>query len=205
MAPTVTPEAECLADELVKSLGEGPLTPKDLAAELATLEAPTALIGAFEAALSRAAAADETDQLDEVLWGPSPTDRELADARAASYMTLASAMNDVLSSALTREQAAQRLGITPQAVSKRVASGGLLALRRGRVSRLPAWQFYEEGVLPGLKQVIAIYPGGALSLTSWATSPSPDLDGVTPAQALARRDGLARVLDAVQALTPAAW
>ena len=120
-------------------------------------------------------------------------------------MTLASAMNDALSSALTREQAAQRLGITPQAVSKRVAAGGLIALRRGRVSRFPAWQFYEEGVLPGLKQAIAAYPGGALSLTSWATSPSPDLDGVTPAQALARRGGIARVLDAIQALTPAAW
>jgi hypothetical protein len=164
-----------------------------------------ALIGAFEAALSRAAAADETDRLDESLWGSSPTDDELANARGDSHVTLASAMQDALSGALTREQAAQRLGMTPQAVSKRVASGGLLALRRGRVSRLPAWQFYEDGVLPGLKQVIAAYPGGALSLTSWATSPSVDLDGVTPAQTLARRGGIARVLDAVQALTPAAW
>jgi hypothetical protein len=205
VAPTATPEAECLADELVKRLGEGPLSPRDLAAELAALEAPTTLIGALEAALSRAAATDEIDQLDEGVWGPSPTDRELGDARGASHMALERAVHDALSGALTREQAAQRLGITPQAVSKRVASGGLLALRRGRVSRLPAWQFYEEGVLPGLKQVIAAYPGGALSLTSWATSPSPDLDGVTPAQALARRDGLQSVLDAVQALTPAAW
>jgi hypothetical protein len=114
-------------------------------------------------------------------------------------------MRDALTGALTREQAAQRLGISPQAVSKRVASGGLVALHRGRVSQLPAWQFYEGGVLPGLKQVIAAYPGGPLSLTSWATSPSPDLDGATPAQTLALRGGLLRVLDALQALTPAAW
>jgi hypothetical protein len=205
MASTVTPEAERLADELVKRLGEGPLTPRELAAELAAEEAPTALIGAFDAALSRTAAAEETDQLDEVLWGPSPTDNELADARRASYMTLKGAMHDALSGALTRDQAAERLGMTPQAVSKRVASGGLLALRRGRVSRLPAWQFYEDTVLPGLKQVISTYPGGALSLTIWATSPSPDLDGATPAQILTRRGGLSRVLDAVQTLTPAAW
>lgn len=205
MTPTVTPEAERLADELVERLGEGPLSPRDLAAELAALEAPTTLIGALEAALSRAAATDETDQLDEGVWGSPPTDRELADARGAAHTTLESAMHDALSGALTREQAARRLGITPQAVSKRVASGGLVALRRGRVSRLPAWQFYEEGVLPGLKQVIVAYPGGALSLTHWATSPSSDLDDVTPAQTLARRGGLERVLDSLQVLTPAAW
>ncbi len=49
------------------------------------------------------------------------------------------------------------------------------------------------------------YPGGALSLTIWATSPSPDLDGATPAQTLARRGGLARVLETARALTPATW
>jgi hypothetical protein len=190
-----------LAGELVKRLGEGPLTPRELAAE----EASAALIGAFDAAMSRTAAAEETDQLDEALWGSAPTDQELARARRASNVTLEGAMRDALSGALTREQAAQRLGITPQAVSNRVASGGLVALYRGRVSRLVAWQFYEEDVLPGLKEVIAAYPGGPLSLTCWATSPSPDLDGATPAQTLARRGGPARVLDALQALTPAAW
>jgi hypothetical protein len=155
--------------------------------------------------LSQTAAADETDQLDETLWGRAPSDRELARARRASYATLEDALRDALSDALTREQAATRLGITPQAVSKRVASGGLIALRRGRVSRLPAWQFYEDGTLPGLKQLIAAYPGGALSLTIWATSPTPDLDGSTPARVLARRGGVSRVLETAGALTPAAW
>ncbi|HLM84790.1 MAG TPA: hypothetical protein VK272_01235 [Solirubrobacteraceae bacterium] len=205
MASTATPETERLTDELIKRLGEGPLTPRQLATELATQEAPATLIGAFDAALSRSAAANETDQLDETLWGSTPTDQELALARRTGYSTLASAMHDALSDALTRDQAAERLGITPQAVSKRVASGGLVALRRGRINRVPAWQFYEDTVLPGLKQVISTYPGGALSLTVWATSPSPDLDGATPAQALARRDGLARVIEAARALTPAAW
>jgi hypothetical protein len=205
MASTVTPEAERLAEELVKRLGEDPLTPKQLAVELTGEEASAALIGAFDAALSRTAAADETDQLDEGLWGRAPSDRELALARRASYATLEDALRDALSDALTREQAATRLGITPQAVSKRVASGALIALRRGRVSRLPAWQFYEDGTPPGLKQLIAAYPGGALSLTIWATSPTPDLDGSTPARALARRGGVSRVLEAARTLTPAAW
>jgi|HubBroStandDraft_2_1064218.scaffolds.fasta_scaffold00096_4 hypothetical protein len=205
MASTATPETERLADELVKRLGEGPLTVRELAVELATQEVPATLISAFDAALSQSAAADETDQLDEALWGSTPTDRELADARRASYTTLTGAMHKAFSDALTRDQAAERLGITPQAVSKRVASGGLVALRRGRVNRLPAWQFYEDTVLPGLKQVISTYPGGALSLTIWATSPSPDLDATTPAHALSRRGGLLRVLEVARGLTPAAW
>jgi hypothetical protein len=205
MASTVTPEAERLAEELVKRLGEDPLTPRQLAAELTGEEASAALIGAFDAALSRTAAADESDQLDEALWGRAPSDRELALARRASYTKLEGALRDALSDALTREQAATRLGITPQAVSKRVASGGLIALRRGRVSRLPAWQFYEDGALPGLKQLIAAYPGGALSMTIWATSPTPDLDGSTPARALAHRGGVSRVLETARVLTPAAW
>lgn len=205
MASTVTPEAERLAEELVKRLGEGPLTPRQLAAELAGEAAPAALIGAFDAALSRTAAADETDRLDEGLWGRAPSDQELALARRTSYATLEDALRNALSDSLTREQAATRLGITPQAISKRVASGGLIALRRGRTSRLPAWQFYEDRTLPGLKQLIAAYPGGTLSLTIWATSPTPDLDGSTPAQALARRDGVSRVLEPALALTPAAW
>lgn len=205
MASTVTPEAERLADELVKRLGKRPLSPRKLADELARQDAPPALIGAFDAALSRTAAADETDSLDEALWGQAPTDQELAQARHTTYPALQDAMREALSAVMTREQAAQRLGVTPQAVSKRIASGGLVALRRGRVNHLPAWQFHEDRELPGLKQLIAAYPSGALSLTVWATSPSPDLDGATPAQTLARRGGFTRVLEAAEALTPNAW
>lgn len=194
-----------MADELVKRLGKRPLSPRKLAAELAEQDASPALIGAFDAALSRTAAAGETDSLDETLWGQAPTDDELAHARHVTYPALQDAMREALSDALTREQAAQRLGVTPQAVSKRIASGGLVALRRGRANRLPSWQFYEDRALSGLKQLIAAYPGGALSLTRWATSPSPDLDGATPAQVLTRRGGIARVLETVEALTPDAW
>jgi hypothetical protein len=164
----------------------------------------TILAGTLDGLLSPSATGHDTDQLDDSLWGSTPTDEELVLARRASCATLAGAMREALSDTLTRNQAADRLGITPQAVSKRLASGGLIALRRGRVNRLPAWQFYEDAVLPGLKQVISIYPGGALSLTIWATSPSPDLDGATPAQTLTRRGGLARVLETARALTPAA-
>ena len=53
--------------------------------------------------------------------------------------------------------------------------------------------------------MIAAYPGTPLALTTWATAPSADLDGRTPAEALTERGGVQRVVDAARALTPAAW
>ncbi len=205
MASAVAPEVEHLTDELIKRLGKASLTPRQLAIKLTEKGTPATLIGALDAALSRGAAADETDQLDESLWGSAPTDQEIASARQVSYAALQDALSDALADALTREQAAARLGVTPQAISKRVASGALVALRRGRISQLPSWQFYEDSTLPNLKQLIDAYPGGALSLTTWATSPSADLSGATPAQTMTRRGGPARVLEAASALAPAAW
>jgi hypothetical protein len=205
MATTAGHEAERLAEELVRRFGDEPIAARDLAAELVSEDSPLALIGALDDALSRAAAADERDELDDALWGPAPTDQQLAEARQIARSGLDEALERALADALTRDQAARRLGISPQAVSKRLAAGGLVALSRGRSKRLPAWQFHEDDVLPGLPDVIAAYPGSALSLTTWATSPSADLDDVMPAQALTRRDGVPRVLAAVQALTASAW
>lgn len=80
----------------------------------------------------------------------------------------------------------------------------LLVARATPVDMRP-WAGRGGSCVGDVEVVIAAYPGGALSLTNWATSPSPDLGGLTPAQTLTRQGGSARVLDALQALTPAAW
>lgn len=205
MPATIAPEAERLADELVKRLGNGRLTAREVAAELVSADSPVALIGAFDDALMRAAAAGETDELDDTLWGPAPGDQQLADARQIARSAADEAMAAALAGALTRGQAAQRLGISAQAVSKRHAAGRLVALSRGRVKLFPAWQFHEDGVLPGVADVLAAYPGGPLSLSTWATTPNPDLDEATPAQTLVGRGGVSRVLEALRPLDPDAW
>jgi hypothetical protein len=205
VSTTTVPEADRLAEELIKRLGDRPLSVRQLAAELVRVEAPVELIGALEDALSQLAEATESDELDERLWGLAPSDEDLAAARRVARRSLAAELGRALSGALTREQAARRLGITPQAVSKRVAAGGLVAVRRGRVRWFPAWQFHEDGVLPGLGRLIAEFPAGSLSLTSWATMRSADLQDATPAQALVRRGGVEQVLEAARALGPAAW
>jgi hypothetical protein len=205
MAATRTPEATQLAEAIAKHVGNGAVTPSQLAAELVSLEAPTDLLAAFEDALSRAAAAQEWHGFDDALWGPAPTESELAEARRRARAELDDALAVALSDALGREAVARRLGISPQAVSKRLGAGSLVALSRGRAKHFPAWQFHEDGVLPGLAEVIDAYPGTPLALTVWATSPSADLDGRTPAEALTERGGVQRVVDAAQALSPAAW
>ncbi|CAN5893902.1 hypothetical protein BH18ACT11_BH18ACT11_13980 [soil metagenome] len=57
-------------------------------------------------------------------------------------------------------QAAELLGITPQAVDKRRRAGKLLALPVGRAYLYPVWQFDERGrggVLAGLEKVLGSF------------------------------------------------
>lgn len=57
-------------------------------------------------------------------------------------------------------QAAELLGVTPQAVDKRRRAGKLLALPVGRAYLYPVWQFDERGrggVPPGLEEVLGSF------------------------------------------------
>jgi hypothetical protein len=195
---SIKPETEALARELRELLGEDPIAMRELAE---TLLGEPDLVTAIADALRAASA----DALDERLWGPRPTDADVAAAQRASQAAVAGALTEALTNALSRDEAALRLGISPQAVSKRLAAGALVALTRGRTRWFPAWQFHEDGVLPGLADLIAAYPGTPLALTVWATSPSADFSGATPAQTLTRRGGPARVAAVARALAADSW
>jgi hypothetical protein len=205
MASAFSPEAERLAAALSKRLGDGPFTAREFAAELISRDSPVELIAAFDDALSHAAAADETDEMDHTLWGASPADEQLTGARRIASRAHDNALPATLADARTRQQVAELLGISSQAVSKRLAGGKLVALSRGRELRFPAWQFFEGSTLPGLADVIAVYPGGSLSLSTWAVTPNADLGRLAPADALVRRGGVERVLAALEAISADAW
>ncbi len=198
------PELHRLEAELSKRMGKRAYTAREFAAELVADDAPADLLNAFEDALVQAAAGDEPAALDETLWGPEPSAEQLAHARRVAQRARQDELAIALADALTRDHAARLLGISPQAVSKRLAAGSLSALARGRELRFPAWQFHEGATLPGLAEVLAAYPGSTLALTTWASTPNLDLDGATPAQMLARRGGVERVLAAIEAISPAA-
>lgn len=53
------------------------------------------------------------------------------------------------------EAVSERLGITRQAVHKRMTQGKLIALERGRAFMYPAWQFNGPQVLPGVEESLA--------------------------------------------------
>lgn len=195
-----------LADELTKCVGDAPITTRRLVEKLFDQPAPPGLISALTGALERLRESADGEDLDESLWGSQPTAGAIAAARSSGEAAVDQSLEHALRDALTRDEAARRLGITPQAVSKRRAAHALVALRRGREWRLPSWQFHEDGVLPGLDLLIAAYPGTPLALSIWATTPNADLDGLTPAQAMLTARSVEWVLsEAVRPLTPAAW
>jgi hypothetical protein len=145
---------------------------------------------------------DQPDQVDERRWGPAP--RNPARTRFENIARLQAKRAEVLADAVTREQAARLLGVSPQQVSNLLDSAELVGVRdRGRWA-LPRWQFTADRTLPMLRELIRAYPGGAVGLSLWATSPSVDLSGLTPAQALATGD-CTEAIHAAQALDAAAW
>lgn len=105
-----------------------------------------------------------------------------------THRILARARARVLAGSLSRVEAAERLGVSPQHVSRLVAGGELVALVEGGQQRLPAWQLRPDtprGRLEGLAGVARTHAGGPVALSQWMTRPNPALVGRTPVEALA--------------------
>ncbi|WP_234420116.1 helix-turn-helix domain-containing protein [Rhodococcus ruber] len=150
---------------------------------------------------------DEGEGLDAGLWGRGPSPAERRHAALENLRRQYRARRAVVAESLTRPEAAELLEVSEQAVLDRLKAGDLIGVKKGREWRLPSWQFdadTEQGFVPGLARVSRVFPGGAVSLTEWALNVNPDLDGATPAEALAagRIDDVVR---AAEAGTAAAW
>ncbi|HXH56832.1 hypothetical protein [Iamia sp.] len=88
---------------------------------------------------------------------------------------------------LTQSGVSVLLGISPQAVAKRAASGSLLRLTNadGRPA-YPVGQFQGNRVLDGLPKVLEVLSAvdDELTIASWLTVPKPGLDGRSPLASL---------------------
>jgi hypothetical protein len=127
----------------------------------------------------------------------SPPHDPLSGARARG----AALKRDLLEragGALTVEEVAVVLGVSPNAVHARHDRGTLFAVRDGTGKGLyPACQFDNEGSLPGLDLVLAAFTvEGAWTRLSVLLSPAPAIGGATPLDLL-RRGDVAGAVEAV--------
>jgi excisionase family DNA binding protein len=113
------------------------------------------------------------DALTDVGLDLAPVRPEDASSRARSV-----AVHTVLrDSALTVAEAARQLGVDTSRIRHRIAAGRLVGWKDRGGWRLPAWQFAETGVLPGLETVLAAVPPDqpALVVAAFMTTPQQDL------------------------------
>jgi hypothetical protein len=140
-------------------------------------------------------------------WGPPPTPDKLADAVLANTRKSFAARREVEQDSLSRSAVAAALGTSATAVTDRLEARKLVGLKRGREWLIPSWQLHadsKDGLLPGLAELIATFPGGPVSLSAWVKKPAVDLDGQTPLEGLSK----GRVDDVVRLarqLSSAGW
>jgi excisionase family DNA binding protein len=196
---TRRPDTRALVRKFVELLRDGLISPSDVADALIAADMTVPQLARF------ARAVVEKVELSEDPWGPLPAEDEVDAAAARTERGRRETLTQELARSLTRDQAAERLGISPQAVSDRLKAGRLVALRRGREWRFPDWQFGDDDALPGLDELAVRYPGSMLALSVWAKRSHADLEGRSPAAELARRGGTERVLALVDAVRASAW
>ena len=112
--------------------------------------------------------------------------------------------------ALTVLAAAERVGVDSSRIRHRLADGRLAGWKDRGGWRLPAWQFTNTGVLPGLPAVLAAVPADQppLVVAAFMTTPQPDLpiagEPTTPRDWLLASGDPARVAELVATVgTPA--
>jgi hypothetical protein len=94
---------------------------------------------------------------------------------------------------------AERLGITRQAVEKRLRHGQLLAFELPHGRLYPRWQFVNELVLDTLPSILAALEGTAWEKASWLLSPNPRLGDARPLDVLRRPSRRRAANDVLQA------
>lgn len=83
----------------------------------------------------------------------------------------------VIETALTAQEAATRLGVSRSRIRQRLATRELFSFRlNGRVV-IPAFQFQDDGLVPGIAQVNRALPltRHPLSVVRWFHTPQPEL------------------------------
>jgi hypothetical protein len=150
--------------------------------------------------------ASERAALTEVGLDLRPRDDAESDPRAWTVAQQA-VLRDT---ALSVHQAADRVGVDTSRIRHRIGAGHLIGWKDRGNWRLPAWQFIDHGVLPGLEEVLGSMPldQPALVLANFMTTVQEDLElddrPVSPREWLMAGGSPQRVADLASTLgTPA--
>lgn len=99
--------------------------------------------------------------------------------------------------ALSVGEAAKLLGISPQAVRKRIKDHSLIGIPGAKGYAIPNIQFQDESTLPHLGEVLKAMPvDSAWMQLDWLMSPEPRLGDESPVNLLKKNKGCDAVLAA---------
>ena len=169
------------------------------------LSYPYAVVSASR--LEAAATAESPDDLDEHFWGPAPDSVTAVKAVFADLSDQFAQRRQLAANGISRDDAAELLGITAQSVTAKLASRKLVGIKVGREWRLPTWQFDPDvptGVLPDLDALQAAFPGGPVSLSRWVLTTQPEFDGRSAREEMILH-GTTPVVELARVLTATGW
>ncbi|MGA7132052.1 MAG: DNA-binding protein [Mycobacterium sp.] len=185
-----------------------PLGPTDSTRLRAAVEALVNEADDSEVArLEAAATAESPDDLDERFWGPAPDSVTAVKAVFADLSDQFAQRQQLAANGISRDAAAELLGITAQSVTAKLASRKLVGIKVGREWRVPTWQFDPDvptGVLPDLDTLQAVFPGGPVSLSRWMLRTQPDFDGRNAREEMILH-GSKPVIELARVLTATGW
>jgi len=129
------------------------------------------------------------------LW---PTQAEHLGGRVVGAALAPKIWADVVGQRLDTAQVVAMLGLTRQALAKRLASGTLLGLPGKRTTFYPTWQFDLHSAPVRIRPIVAaaftswVDEMGSLdpyAVVSWAQTRQPELHNLTPVQYLDESSG----------------
>ena len=215
--PVEAPERKKLENALrasgyaIISIDAAPVSPRDPTDTTQLRSAVKALVNeADESELARleaAATAESPDDLDEHFWGPAPDSVTAVKAVFADLSDQFAQRRQLAANGISRDDAAELLGITAQSVTAKLASRKLVGIKVGREWRLPTWQFDPDvptGVLPDLDALQAAFPGGPVSLSRWVLTTQPEFDGRSAREEMILH-GTTPVVELARVLTATGW
>ncbi len=157
--------------------------------------------------LEAAATAESADGLDERFWGPGPSSEQAVRATFADLRDQFAQREELAAYSISRDDAAELLGITPQSVTSKLSARKLVGIKMRREWRLPVWQFDPDmpaGVLPDMDVLQTVFPGGVVSLSRWMLRPQPEFEGRNACEEMVLH-GSAPVIELARLINATGW